>query len=113
MKRHFTVAIIVLLSLGVSFTFIPSPIEQTLMHMKNREFELARYEFQEQFTAGDRSVGVSAPLTKIYTHFGELDKAIAVLQGFLEEYPQEYQANQLLADLYWDTQRTDDYIAPM
>jgi tetratricopeptide (TPR) repeat protein len=113
MKRHLTVAIIVLLSLGISFTFIPSHKEQTLMHMKNREFELARFEFQEQFSAGDRSVGVSAPLTNIYTYFGELDKAIEVLQGFLEEHSQDYQANHLLADLYRDTQRTDDYIVHM
>jgi predicted Zn-dependent protease len=113
MKRHLTVAIIVLLSLGISLAFIPSHTEQTLMRMKNREFELARYEFAEQFAAGDRSVSVSAPLTKIYTHFGELDKAIEVLQGFLEEHSLDYQANQLLADLYRDAQRTDDYIVHM
>ncbi|MCH7622554.1 MAG: tetratricopeptide repeat protein [Nitrospinae bacterium] len=110
MIRHLTVAFIVLLALGISLAFIPGNTERTLMNMKNREFELARFEFAEQFKAGDRSVAVSAPLTELYTYYGELDKAIAVLKGFLEEHPQDYQANQLLADLYWDAQRTDDYI---
>jgi len=110
MIRHFTVAFIVILALGISLAFIPGNTELTLMHLKNREFELARYEFAEQFEAGNRSIAVSAPLTNIYTYYGELDKAIEVLTGFIEEHPNDYSANQLLTDLYWDAQRTDEYI---
>jgi tetratricopeptide (TPR) repeat protein len=109
MKRHLAVAFIVLLSLGISLALIPGNLERTFMTMKNQDFDLARLEFEKLFKAGDRSIGVSAPLTEIYTHIGDIDKAIEVLKGFLEEHPQEFQANQLLTDLYWHTQRTDDY----
>jgi tetratricopeptide (TPR) repeat protein len=109
MKRHLAVAFIVLLSLGISLALIPGNLERTFMNMKNQDFDLALLEFEELFEAGDRTVGVSAPLTEIYTHIGDIDKAIEVLKGFLEEHPQEFQANQLLLDLYWYAQRTDEY----
>jgi len=113
MKRHLAVAFIVLLNLGISLALIPGNLERTLMKMKNHDFELARLEYEEQYKAGDRSIAVSAPLTEIYTHTGEINKAIEILKGFLEEHPKEFQANQLLADLYWYTQRTDDYISQL
>lgn len=111
MIRHFVVAFIVLLSLGISLVFIPGNMELTLMRMKNREFDLARYEFAEQYAAGDRSVSVSAPLTDLHIYFGEIDRAIDVLKGFLEAHPKDYSANLTLAGLYQDAQRTNDYIA--
>ncbi len=110
MIRHLVVAFIVILGLGISLAFIPRNMEMTLMHMKNLEFERARHEFAELFEAGDRSVSVSAPLTDLYIYFGEIDKAIEVLKGFIEEHPRDYKANHVLADLYWDTQRIDDYL---
>jgi thioredoxin-like negative regulator of GroEL len=113
MKRHLAVAFIVLLNLGISLALIPGNLEWTLMKMKNHEFERTRLEFEEHFKAGDRSVRVSTHLTNIYTYFGEIDKAIEVLKAFLGEHPQDFQANQLLADLYWSAQKTDDYISQL
>ncbi len=113
MKRHLAVAFIVLLNLGIGLALIPGNLERTLMHMKNREFQLARYQLAELFEGGNRSVAVSSSLTDLYIYFGEIDKAIDVLKGFVEEHPQDYKANHVLADLYFDSQRTDDYIAHM
>ncbi len=110
MMRHLGVTFIVILGLGISLAFIPRDMEKTLMHMKNREFELARYQLAEMFEAGDRSVGVSASLTDLYTYYGELDKAIEVLEVFLRKHPGDHEASHMLAELYRDAQRTDDYI---
>ncbi|VAX31352.1 hypothetical protein MNBD_NITROSPINAE05-1157, partial [hydrothermal vent metagenome] len=111
MIRHLVVAFVVILGLGISLAFIPGNTELTLMHMKNREFELARYQFAEQFSAGDRSPSVSRSLTDLYVYFGELEKAIEVLKSFVEEHPGDHPAHLVLAGLYRDAQRTGDYIA--
>jgi len=111
MTRHLVVAFIVVLSLGISLAFIPRNMELTLMHMKNREFKLARHEYAKQYSAGDRSVAVSSSLTDLYIYFGEINKAIEVLKVFIDEHPQDYSANHVLAHLYRDAQRTDEYIA--
>jgi len=110
MKRHFAVGFIVLLSLGISLLFIPRNSELNLMHMKGHQFDLARVEFEKQFAIGDRSVSVSAPLADLYTYFGDIDKAIKVIEVFLAKHPQDFVARQMLAKLYWDEQRTDDYL---
>ncbi len=110
MIRHLVVAFIVILCLGISMAFVPGNTELTLMRMKNREFELARYQFAEQFSAGDRSVAVSRPLVDLHIYFGNIDKAIEVLKVFIDGRPQEYSANHVLAGLYRDDQRTDEYI---
>jgi predicted Zn-dependent protease len=110
MKRHLVVGLIILVGLGISLQFIPGISELNLMHMKGRQFDLAKIKFEKQFKSGDRSVSVSAPLVDLYTYFGEIDKAIAVIEGFLEAHPRDYEARQMLAKLYWDEQRTDDYL---
>jgi tetratricopeptide (TPR) repeat protein len=110
MKRHLAVVLIVMGFLGISLQFIPGISELNLMHMKGRQFDLAKIKFEKQFKSGDRSVSVSAPLVDLYTYFGEIDKAIAVIEGFLEAHPRDYEARQMLAKLYWDEQRTDDYL---
>jgi len=110
MKRHLVVGSIVMGFLGISLLFIPRNSELNLIHMKARQFDLARVEFEKQFATGDRSVSVSAPLVDLYTYFGEIDKAIGVIEDFLAAHPKDYEARQMLAKLYWDEQRTDDYL---
>ena len=110
MKRHFAVGAIITVALGISLLFIPRISELNFMHMKGRQFDLAKHEFEKQFEAGDRSVSVSAPLTDLYTHFGDIDKAIEVIEGFLMEHPQDYVARLMLAKFYQDEQRMDDYL---
>lgn len=110
MIRHFAVAFIVILGLGISLAFIPRNTELTLMHMKNREFERVRFEFAKLFEAGNRSVSVSQSLANLYIYYGEINEAIEVLKGFIAEHPEDYPANQVLAGLYRDAQRTEDYI---
>ena len=110
MKRHLFVGFMVLISLGISVLFLPRESELNLMHMKNRQFDHAKVEFEKQFQAGDRSVSVSAPLTDLYTYYGEIDKAIEVLENFLRAHPQDHRARLKLANFYRDEQRTDDYL---
>jgi tetratricopeptide (TPR) repeat protein len=110
MKRHLVVGTLVIGFLGISLLFVPRNAELNLMHMKSRQFDLARVAYEKQFATGDRSVSVSAPLVDLYTYFGDIDKAIAVIESFLEAHPKDYTARQMLAQLYWDEQRTDDYL---
>lgn len=110
MKHHLAVGIIVLVGLGISLLFIPQSSELNLMHMKGQQFDLAMVKYEKQFKSGDRSVSVSSPLVELYTYFGEINKAIEVIEGFLEAHPDDYEARQMLAKLYWDEQRTDDYL---
>jgi len=113
MKQHLVVISIITGALGLGFLLIPRGSQMPLMYMKGGQFILAKGEFEKQYASGNDSVSVAAPLAELYLHFGEINKAINILERYLEEKPQDTQARKILANVYRDAQRIDEHLIQM
>ncbi len=112
MKRaYFIVAAIVLAVVGflLSVLVIPSDSEIALIHFKDKQYDKARALYEQQYESGNLSLDVVMHLTGVYLQFGDVDKAIAVMEDFVARHPDHLAARRELGSLYQYGQRLDDY----
>src|ERR1700729_1006551 len=107
-----SLGIILLLTLSavvIGFYIAPSHREVALMHMSDADFDEALKLYANLEDQGDDSIRVVMPLAKLYLHFGNTNKAVGLLQLFIDKHPQSVEARKQLADLYKVSQRLYDY----
>lgn len=112
MKRlYFIVAAVVLGIAGVilSFLIIPSDSEVALIKFKDKQYEQALKLYETQYQQGNLNLDVVMHLTGVYLQFGEIDKAIKVMEDFVTKNPDHLSARRELGSLYQYGQRLDDY----
>jgi tetratricopeptide (TPR) repeat protein len=97
----------------VSVALLPREQELRVMYMKGQRYEQARAEFENQLARGDLSVSIVMPLKDLYVHFGEIDKAVALLERFVKDHPDNVSALRVLAKLYGDSMRPAEQIATL
>lgn len=103
----FALSLVVVLSLFL----VPRKSQLALMHMKDRQYDLARIEFEKQFDSGDLSVSVTIPLMKLYLHFGEISNAVQLIEQYVDENQTDIVTRNLLGKLYKDALMPDHYLA--
>ncbi len=107
------VFLVLLLGVGASLLLIPRTGELALQKFRDRDYESARAVYEERFAAGDRSAGTVMPLTRLHLADGEVDQAIALMEGFIARDPKSIDGRDLLGRLYQDAQRQGDYLENM
>lgn len=112
MKKSYYISIgfLVALSLGISFLMRPGERELGLMNMQDKKFEQALAIYEQRYQEGDHSVSVSLPLSKLYLQYGQINKAIAIMETFTKENPGMIPAWEHLATLYQQGNRPEDYL---
>lgn len=111
MRTNILVVLILLaFGVGVSLLLIPRGGELALQKFRDQEFHTARAAYERRFADGDRSAGTVMPLTKLYLQDGTVEQAIALMEEFIAQEPDQVEGRQLLGQLYRDAQRVGDYL---
>lgn len=110
---HFVLALLVGVGVVASIAVIPRDRELALMYLKGLDYESAQAALEERLNAGDLSVGVVIPLTKVYLETGDFDAAVGLMERFVALNPDESDGRSELAQLYKQANRVYDYISTL
>lgn len=88
------------------------PGENDVAGMKVRDYSYDKPEelYEARFNDGDHSAEVVQQLVRIHTSTGNIDRAIAVMEVYVNENPQDGEALKQLGTLYQYAQRYPDYM---
>jgi|GEM_PF-2132690 len=114
MKRVILV-ILLLAVVGVGVGYILRPSEGEVNYMLYKEQVDDRYgdvesHYRARLEAGEITAEVVAPLKKLYLESAAVDKAVEVLELYVENHPDDMKALNELGELYQYAQRPDDYL---
>jgi predicted Zn-dependent protease len=105
--------VIAAIGLAVSFWLIPKGPEIALMHFRDRQYDMARRTYEQQLKSGSLSVSVVKPLTELYLEYGEVEQAVAVMERFVSQNPDNIQALRRLAKYYQYAQRPNEFLVTL
>ena len=109
-RAYYLVALGVIgVGLVMAYLLVPRDRELGLMYLEDDEFEEARQIFEERLAEGDLTVAVVLPLMDVYLHYGEVEKAVALMERFLDANPSNVQARERLGTFLKDSHRYGDY----
>ncbi len=112
-NAHFIVLLVVALGLVGGYLVYPRPSELALMHYKNQQYTAARAEYENLLEKGDASANVVLPLSDLYLIYGEMGKAVELMETFVEYNPGNMEARLRLSKFYQQTQRPHDYLGSL
>src|SRR5690348_17003879 len=92
--------LVIFVAMGVGLYLAPTHEEVALMRMKDNHFHDALQRYTTLLGDGDHSINVTAPLINLYVHYGDMDKAITLVQTFLAAHPDSVAGHKWLANLY-------------
>lgn len=104
------VIIVTALGLALSYFIIPHSKEIALMKLENRHYEESLALYEKQWEEGNDSLSVVIPLSSIYLHFGDIDKAIILMEKFIADHPKQVQGRKQLGMLYIYAHQQNNYI---
>lgn len=104
------VLVTVVVAVGASLMLIPGGHELALMKFRDRDYDEALPAYERRYADGDRSAATVIPLSRLHQQEGRVDRAIAVMEGFVAVEPRSVDARQLLGVLYRGAQRMGDYL---
>jgi lipopolysaccharide biosynthesis regulator YciM len=107
---HIVLALLVGAGVAASVAVIPRDRELALMYLKGLDYESAQSALEQRLAAGDMSVGVVIPLTRVYLEIGEFEAAVALMERFAVANPNEAEVKEELAQLYKQSSRMYDYL---
>jgi Flp pilus assembly protein TadD len=110
LKHFIIIALLCAGASGLAFMLAPSQSEVALMHMRDKDFATALEGYEAAYAAGKRDVSTLGTLKTLYLQNGEVNRAIDVLEEYLEQRPNDLQARRELGVLYLYAQRTEDYV---
>ncbi len=101
--------LVIALFLGILLA--PTGKEVALMQFGSSESEQSLQTYTALHSKGDNSINVLAPLVNLHLHYGDVDKAIALLEDFAASNPDNVGSRKRLAELYKASQRYHNYCA--
>jgi len=101
---------LVILAVAIGITLIPSDEELALIRFRNKEYDKAFNRYLEMWNSGDRSIDVVIPLANLYLTHGEVDRAVEVMEEFVQAHPDNLEARIQLGTYYQYAQRSGDYV---
>lgn len=110
MKKYIVILVLVLIGLAVGIYMVPDQNEVALIQLKDKKYEEALKVYEQKLEEGALSVDVVSALTDLYLQYGDVEKAIAVMERFVRENPANVEAHEELGRLYQYAQRPDDYL---
>src|SRR5713101_6712547 len=110
-KIHYVFfVVLIVMGLGLSILLVPGKGELALIHFKDKEYEVARRSYEERLSSGNRSIDVVIPLTQLYLQFGEVEKAVQLMEEFVRDNPNDVGALQRLGKFFQYAERRQDYL---
>lgn len=100
---------LVITGLITSFFLIPSANELALLQFKDKKFADAKDMYETQIKNGDLSISVVIPLSKLYLQYGNINKAVDLMEKFVKMHPRNIMALERLGKYYHYAQRPYDY----
>ncbi len=102
--------LIMVFGLAAGQLMLPGEEELALMHFRAKEFDQARQAYETLWEKGERSLSMLVPLANLYLQYGDVDRAVEVMQELVTRYPGHQEARELLGTYFQYAQRVDDYI---
>ena len=109
--RHHVQAVgLAVVGLSLSLFLVPGKREIALMQLRDKHFGDARSAYEAELAKGDLSPVIVAPLTQLYLQYGNVERAISLIEEFIDQNPEDLDALKRAGTLYHYGQRQDDYI---
>lgn len=94
---------------ATSIFLIPSDEDKAYSEFKAHKYQDAKGFYTESYEKGNRTADVIIPLSVIDENQGRLNKSISLMQGFLEEHPDNFYGLKRLSELYLLNQQYSEY----
>jgi len=109
-RKHYLIVLIMLIAgFAASTLLIPKSQDIAQMEVKDKLFAEAQQIYEKELAKGDLSIGVVSQVTELYVQGGAIDKAIAIMEKFVAEHPDNIDARIRLGQYYQYAQRNEDY----
>jgi len=110
--RFFNYAVFFLAFLGLmaGYVILPSNDEIAYLNFKDKNFKDALKRYELQYEAGNRSPTLLGPLCDLYLQYGQVSKAIKILEDNLHILPDELETRKRLSTYYQYAQRPTDHM---
>lgn len=102
-----SVVVVAVIAAGVYLA--PSHKEIALMEMNSADYQGAMRRYSTLHAQGDNSINVLVPLINLHLHYGNIDKAVSLLETYVAENPTLIEGRRQLAELYKSSQRLYEY----
>lgn len=89
---------------------MPRMEEKAYMHFRDMDFENSIKLYKKLWESGDRSHNVVTQLTQLYLQYGEVGKAIEIMEAYIADHPDSYEALEKIATLYQYNQQSEKYL---
>ena len=107
------IALVIMLAIGLSLLVLPSGEQLGIMLLRDREYDDARSYFEEQIEAGDLSAPTVSALMKIYIEYGDVERAISLIERFENATGESATILPYLTELYRTDRRFGLYLRTM
>lgn len=92
---------------------VPGAKELAYMHFKAQNYDFARRDFERMVDGGDFSASVVLPLGELYLIQGEMERAIELVERYVDANPWDVSGLRKLSDFYRYGQRTALQVATL
>lgn len=110
-KEYVFAALLVAAGAGGGLWLLPESEDVARMEVRDYSYDDPQKHYEQMYADGDHSTDVVQQLVRIHTNTGDIDRAIAVLEVYVKEHPEDEKALKQLGELYKFAQRYDDYMA--
>ncbi len=109
-KAYLFIGLISLSGLTASLLLIPTGTDAPLMYFYDKQYEKAYSQFHASYQKGNRSLQTVIPYVRILLELAEVDRAIEVMEDYVNLHPQSAESLQFLAKLYVDANKNFEYL---
>lgn len=109
-KEILIAGILTVAGLAAGYWLLPEEADMARMEVRDYNYKDPQQHYEAQFEGGDHSVDVTQQLVRIHTNTGNIDRAIEVLQIYVQEHPKDIDALKQLGQLYQFGQRYEEYM---
>ncbi|MBU2648479.1 hypothetical protein KKI24_27480, partial [bacterium] len=106
---YYGTIILAVVGLGVSWLIFPGEDELAFLQYKDQYYSKALVLYEMEASKGNLSPQVVSPLADLYLKYGYIDKAISLMEAFVNRNPRNTSALEKLGLYYQYAQRYDDY----
>lgn len=108
--QRISVVLLAILAIGISRFLIPSKEELALVYLKDKKFKHSYEIYKEEINNGNKRPFILLPMVKLHLHYGDVQKAISLMEDFTKDHPKSLEGLQMLAKYYQYGQKYDKYL---
>jgi len=112
-KIVFTCFLIFFGSIGISLLLIPKEVELIYMQFKDKRYDEVKAGYEELLDSNNLSSKIVYPLMETYKALGEYDRAVDLLEQYLDQNPNNVEVHYILNSMYHDFQQNEKYFASL